>query len=737
MHENHRSVEQRLSRALRERIRPAVYAASEPLDVTAWHAPGEPVPVGEALAAAYERFPVGSRWGSPWSTSWLRIRGSVPGAFAGRRVEVVVDLGFDASGPGFQAEGLAYSADGVPIKGISPRNAYVPVTARAAGGERIDLLVEAAANPTVLRWSGEDGGSPFLPTTLGDRPASPTDPLYVLRRVDAAVLDERVMAFALDVEVLQGVMTSLPLSEPRRHEILRALERALDVLDLHDIAGSVDGAAAELRDVLRRPAHASAHRISAVGHAHIDSAWLWPIRETKRKCARTFANVTALASDYPELVFACSSAQQYAWVQEQQPQIFARMQEAARLGSWAPVGGMWVESDTNMPGSEALARQFVHGQQFFQQHFGASCEEVWLPDSFGYTAAFPQIARLAGARWFLTQKLSWNTTNTLPHHTFWWEGLDGTRVFTHFPPVDTYNAEVVGGELQHAVSTFAEKGAATRSLMPFGYGDGGGGPTREMLERARRLADLEGAARVTVESPRAFFSAAEEEYADAPVWAGELYLEFHRGTYTSQARTKRGNRRSEHLLRELELWATTAAVRTGVDYPYDTLTSAWQTVLLHQFHDILPGSSIGWVHAEAAETYAALATELEAGIADVAATEGILNASPFPRAEVITLPGNAMAWAVAPALGLGSVVEFTGTPVTTIESDEGTTLDNGIVRMQVDHHGLLTSALDLRTGRESLAPGSSGNLLQLHPDHPNQWDAWDLDAHYRRVGTDL
>ncbi|RKS80468.1 alpha-mannosidase [Motilibacter peucedani] len=742
MHDDHVHVENRLRRALRERILPAVHPVSEPLEVTAWHVEGEPVPVADALGATYEPFPVGSRWGSPWATSWLRVRGTVPESFAGRRVEVLVDLGFDSGGPGFQAEGLAHTADGVPVKGISPRNAYVPVTPRATGGERIDLLVEAAANPTVLPWSADDTESAFVPTTYGDRPSGPADPLYVLRRVDVAVLDEEVMALALDLQVLEELMLSLPSSEPRRAEILRALERSLDALDLHDVAGTAAAAREQVRDVLSRPANASAHRISAVGHAHIDSAWLWPIRETKRKCARTFANVTALAADYPELVFACSSAQQYAWVKEQQPAIFARMQKAVVDGNWAPAGGMWVESDANMPGSEALARQFVQGQRFFREEFGVECEEVWLPDSFGYTAAFPQIARLAGARWFLTQKLSWNATNKLPNHTFWWEGLDGTRVFTHFPPVDTYNAEVVGAELAHAVSNFADKGGATRSLMPFGYGDGGGGPTREMLERARRFADLEGAARVQVQSPHDFFTAAEEEYADAPVWSGELYLELHRGTYTSQARTKRGNRRSEHLLRELELWATTAAVRAGVDYPHEALTKAWQTVLLHQFHDILPGSSIGWVHQEAAETYAALRTELESLIAAAvepltSGSAAVLNAAPFARAEAVASADGGVVWVEAPALGVGSVVEYSGTPVTVTSEDGATVLDNGVVRVSVDSRGLITSAVDLRTGREALAPGSAGNFLQLHPDHPNQWDAWDIDPHYRRVRSDL
>jgi alpha-mannosidase len=427
-----------------------------------------------------------------------------------------------------------------------------------------------------------------------------------------------------------------------------------------------------------------------------------------------------------------SSAQQFAWLREHQPVLFERVRERVSSGQFVPVGGMWVESDTNMPGGEALARQFVHGKRFFLDAFGVETEEVWLPDSFGYSAALPQLARLSGSRWFLTQKLSWNSTNRFPHHTFDWEGIDGTRVFTHFPPVDTYNSELSGAELAHAVANFAEKGRATRSLVPFGWGDGGGGPTREMLARAARTRDLAGSPRVTLESPRAFFAAAEAEYPDRPVWSGELYLEYHRGTYTSQARTKAGNRRSEHLLREAELWSASAAVLGLLAYPYDDLERLWRTVLLHQFHDILPGSSIGWVHREAVQTYAHVEAELTA-MADAARRalagpgdrEIVFNANPYPVDGVPAL-GCEVA---APAEG--------GDAATATQTDGCTVLDNGLLRVVVDARGLVTSLFDLGAGREVIAPGAAGNLLQLHPDLPNHWDAWDVDAFYRNTTKDL
>ncbi|MGW1213813.1 alpha-mannosidase [Streptomyces sp. NPDC002499] len=738
MHDDRLLVEARLERAVRQFVQPARYGARVPLALSVWHVPGEPVPVDQALQAAYEPFTTGTEWGKPWSTSWFRLTGRVPEEWAGRRVEAVIDPGFTGDGPGFQAEGLLYDAAGVPLKGVHPRNRHLTLGAPASGGEPVHLLLEAAANPAVLHG--------FEPTHLGDVLTAGDAPIYRFRAADLAVLDEEVWQLGLDIEVLSELMHELPMDRARRHEVLRALEDMLDALDLHDVSGTAPAARAALADVLSRPASASAHRVFATGHAHIDSAWLWPLRETVRKASRTFANVTALAADYPELVFSCSQAQQYAWVKEHQPHIWERIRKAVREGNWAPVGSMWVESDANMPGGEALARQLVHGKRFFAEELGTETEEVWLPDSFGYTAAFPQLAKLAGIRWFLTQKLSWNQSNRMPHHTFWWEGIDGTRVFTHFPPVDTYNSQLHGRELAHAERNFADKGRATRSLVPFGWGDGGGGPTREMLEKARRLRSLEGSPRVTVGRPSAFFAAAEEEYGpQAPVWSGELYLELHRATYTTQAKTKQGNRRSEHALREAELWCATAAVRDpSYAYPYDALDRLWKTVLLHQFHDILPGSSIAWVHREARETYARVLAEAEeitaAAVTALGSADGpgsasgegrsVFNASPYARTEVV---GDGLV--TVPGLGSAPVPDTADESVRTQQVGDTYVLENSRLRVTVDARGLLTSVRDLRADREVLS--GPGNLLQLHPDHPNAWDAWDIDRHYRRRHTDL
>ncbi|NUR85228.1 MAG: alpha-mannosidase, partial [Nonomuraea sp.] len=429
MHDDRTLVEARLKRVLDERLRPAVYPESVPLEVRVWHAPGEPVPVAEGLAAPAEPIAVGAAWGAPWATSWFTVTGTVPHAWTGRTVEALLDLGFDENMPGFQCEGLVYLPDGTPVKGLNPRNQWVRVGAPVSGGERVELRIEAASNPVVL------GYHPFVPTLLGDKETAGSEPQYRLTRMDLAVFDETVWQLVIDLEVAGELMRELPADGGRRWELTRAIDRALDAIDLQDVNATAAAARAELAGVLSSPAVPSAHRISAVGHAHIDSAWLWPLRETVRKVARTASNMTALLADEPEFVFAMSQAQQWAWIKEHRPEVWAKVTKAVAAGRFVPTGGMWVESDTNMPGSEAMARQFVHGKRFFIDEFGIDNEEVWLPDTFGFAAGLPQIIRAAGSKRLLTQKISWSRTNTFPHHTFLWEGIDGTRIFTHFPPV--------------------------------------------------------------------------------------------------------------------------------------------------------------------------------------------------------------------------------------------------------------------------------------------------------------
>jgi alpha-mannosidase len=741
MHDDTTLTTGRVTRVLTERIWPAVHAVSLPFTVEAATLPGEPAPPSEGLALDYEPYAVGSPWGPAWGTTWFRLTGEVPGEWAGRRVEAVVDLGFDVAEPGFQCEGLVHRPDGTVVKAVNPRNHWALVSSAAAGGEQVELYVEAAANPVVF------GPVRFKPTTQGDLHTASPDPLYVTRRMDLAVFDEEVHALALDLDVLLGLQAELPAGQ-RRSRILQALDDALDRLDLADVSGTATVARAALAEVLARPASASAHVVSAVGHAHIDSAWLWPVRETVRKVARTTASMAALIDETDDFVYGMSSAQQYAWVKEHRPEVWSRIVAAVRSGRFLPLGGMWVESDTVMPSGESMVRQFLYGQRFFEDEFGIRSQGVWLPDSFGYSPALPQLVRRAGFEWFFTQKISWNQVNTFPHHTFLWEGIDGSRVLTHFPPMDTYNSELSGAELALADRQFRDHRIASGSIAPVGWGDGGGGTTREMTGRAERLADLEGSPRVRWEHPDNFFARTRDELVGedgrprpgAPVWVGELYLELHRATLTSQHRTKAGNRRCEHLLVEAELWATTAAVRAGAAYPHDELDALWKQVLLQQFHDILPGTSIAWVHREAVEQYARVERAAEQLVArSLAALVGpgaeriTLNGAGFEREGVPA--GGAVGGAVGGSVGRGRDVDPGSVEVR--REAGGVLLDNGVVRVTLSREGLVTSAVDLATGRDAIAPGGAGALLQLHPDLPNKWDAWDVDRFYRNTVRDL
>ncbi|HEY5663344.1 MAG TPA: glycoside hydrolase family 38 C-terminal domain-containing protein [Ilumatobacter sp.] len=697
MHVDRNLIAERIRRELHERVLPLVERDRLPLTVTAGTSPHEQSP-----------FTVGDPWGPPWGTTWFTFTGELPEAWRGERVEALIDLGFHPDAAGFQCEGLVVDADGRPVQGIHPRRTNFRLTAEPGP---VTIRLEAASNPSFPGYRPSRYGSP---DTAGDRP------LYRLRRAELLLVDAEAEAMAHDLDVLAGLMHALADDDPRAHRFRRLLADALD--QLPDVAAM----RRTLRPLLDTRAPASAHRIIATGHAHIDTAWLWPMSETVRKCTRTFASAVRLMDDYPEYRFSCSQAQQYAWIEQRHPELFERIAAKVHGGQWIPVGGMWVEADMNLPSGESLARQIVHGQRWFESRFGRRCSEVWIPDVFGYPASMPQLYAAGGMRRFVTQKLSWNTTNRFPHHTFWWEGLDGTRVLTHFPPVDTYNAEITPAECVGSAERFLDAAWSDWSLMPFGHGDGGGGPTREMLERARRLADLDGSPRVEIGSPAGFFAHVEREAfegAPVPVWRGELYFETHRGTLTSQLRTKVGNRRCERLLREVELWAATLGRPAEVD-------DEWRQVLTQQFHDIIPGSSIAWVHADAERVHAAVTATLDARLRHlldelVPAEPHVVNPAGVDRDEVVDVPGGEPMRVLVPANGIVPLVPAgdAGRVVVTESS-----MTNRHLAVRWDESGALTSVIDVASAREVLPTGQRAAVLELAPDHPVRYDAWDLES---------
>jgi len=532
-------------------------------------------------------------------------------------------------------------------------------------GPEIDFYLEAAANPRAT----EQGREP-APSMIALR--SSPEPAFVLRQAELTIWDPP-------------------------HQVARRLDLGT-------------------------------HVVSAVGHAHIDTAWEWPLREGKRKCARSWSTQLALMDQHPDYVFACSQPAQYALVKQSYPDLYERIKEKVAAGQWEPVGAMWVEADCNLPSGEALVRQLLHGKRFFMRELGVETKILWLPDVFGYPGNLPQLIKESGCDYFLTQKLSWNDTNKPEHHTFWWEGLDGTRVFTHFPPADTYNGDFSASEVESSVRNFKDSDRSHRSLYLFGYGDGGGGPTPEMIDSAHRLG-------VPMGRAADFFEQAAAEARDLTTSSGELYFELHRGTYTSQARTKRLNRVAQQALREAEMWSLAAG-----DYPAEVLDTQWKKVLLNQFHDILPGSSIDWVYEETERDLTDVAFSAARVVARAikkVAGDGyrtaVFNVNSHRRREVIEF-GHRLRLVEAPACGWAVQQELTIRDEQRVRVfDRG--MENSLLRVRWDDRGLLTSIWDKHAQREVLS--APGNLLQLHDDNPSRWDAWDLDVEYLDSVTDL
>ena len=720
-----------MTRFIFDVLQPALYGERIPLDITAREIRGEPAGYADATRGNFAPFSIGSSWGPAWSTTWFRLRGRVPEACVGREVTILFDLGF-GSESGFTCEALVWQ-DGRPLHGLSPNHRTHLVTTAAKGGEDVDIYIEAAANPDGDTY--QRGPEP-APSALEQRD-DPT-PLYVLRQAEMAVSRPAVKALELDCRLLMELAAALP---DRRSEITDALTECGRRLDPARIEETIGDARAALAPVTQRPASGDAHRISATGHAHIDTAWLWPLREARRKCARSFSTATSLMDVYPDYRFACSQAAQYDWMKQHYPDIYKRIKDKVASGQWEPVGSMWVEADCNLASGESLARQLLHGKRFFMQEFGYETEDVWLPDVFGYAASLPQLMKEAGAKYFMTQKISWSEYNKFPHHTFWWEGIDGTRVFTHFPPADTYNGNMQPSQLVASVENFRQKGKANCSLYLYGWGDGGGGPEPEMIERARRLGDFQGMPRVNLERAIDFFHKAEADAKNLAVWSGELYLELHRGTYTTQALTKQLNRRAELALRSAELLASVS----GIPYPAAELDAAWKTLLLNQFHDILPGSSIDWVYAENhrdLEGVIATANAVcESGMRALATWSAgsaitVFNPNSHERTELIDIGGTLYPVSL-PACGYAELDPADHAVAATAVITGERHIENEHLRVEWDASGCLVSIHDKAANREVLAAGTRGNLFQLHVDNPKLRDAWDIDIEYRDSVTDI
>ncbi len=732
-------------RQLTEAFAGCYYLEDAPVKVTVFSAPGR-VPFAEAVKGKFRPAREGDKFGPRWSTHWFKLEIEIPKSWRGREVH----LRFQSV-----SEALVWSADGRPLQGLVSANwvenssggfedirSHYALTRRAKGGEKFTLYVEAAI--TALMGFGMTKAKP-----------EHTDPGFVgeLKLCRIAEFDRAAWDLLHDLRTIDLLGRQLPEKHHLRLRAIAAGNNIANVFDPADRATWPEARAIAAR-FFKDNTGSRQFNVSATGHAHIDTAWLWPIAETIRKCARSFVSQLRLMEEYPEHKFVCSQAQHLAWMKERYPATFNEIKKQARAGRFIPCGGAWIEPDCNLPAGESLVRQFLLGQRFYQREFGRRCHEFWNPDVFGYSAAMPQIMRGAGIKYFLTQKLSWNQFNKPVSTTFLWEGLDGSRVLTHFPPSDTYIGSCGPSELMASMENHKDAERGREAYYLFGFGDGGGGPTDVMLEKLRRQRGLDGMPAVEIRGPEEFFARLEKDTRDPLVWSGELYFEMHRGTYTTQAANKRDNRRAEQTLHDAEFLAALAHATGRAVYPQARLTRAWELTCLNQFHDIIPGSSINEVYRDSARDYddilAAAATVRDEAAAALwpagkAKNPGLLtlNTLSFPRREVVETPFGPRLLE-APSLGYTVTAAEDGpapiAPVVIRRQGQRVTLENGLVRADFDAAGRLVSFHDLRADRECLAPEAKGNQFALYEDKPVFWDAWDVDIFHlekRRLVGDV
>lgn len=720
-----------------------------PLDAVITVSPS-PIPYDERLRDDHVYRPIapGQDWGSAWNSAWLRVTGRVPGAWCGKDTALHLNL---------SSEACVFGSDGCPMYGLTDRSVFDDHYGKSVyrmlepsrGGETIDLWIEAAANG-LFGITRRPAAQRFAPDRHGSHQAS-------VRALELCIFETPVWHLWLDMDVLNNLHDALPPGSPRARRILRALNEAIDAFA--DDPAHAGAARAALRPVFDVPPNPGDLSFVAVGHAHIDTGWLWPVRETVRKCARTFSSQVALLERYPDYVFGASQPQHYAFVKQHYPVLYEKIRAFVRAGRWECQGAMWVEADCNLTGGESLVRQLVHGKNFFRDEFGIDVRNLWIPDVFGYSAALPQILRRAGVDFFVTQKMSWSLQNEFPFNTFMWRGIDGSEVLTHFPPENNYNSCLYPKALIEAQARLKENDRLDTCLSLFGIGNGGGGPAEEFVERGLRARALNGSPTVRFGSSETVAETMRAHAGDLETWCGELYLEAHRGTLTTQAAVKKGNRECETLLRQTEFLLTCGA---PADYPRAELDRLWKLLLINQFHDILPGSSIRAVYEQTLREY----DEIRRGSAALRETAAsrlleddtraltLFNTLSRPFIAPVRLPSewaghavsdiygrpiavqggaaNPLATVSIPPMSLLTLMRGPQTPAPAGGRTPELALENRLVRYVFDEAGCLRSVFDKERDREFLPPGARANLLSLYVDRPHQWDAWDIDIYYER-----
>lgn len=715
----------------------------------------------DAKKGDYKPMPQGTRWGRTYEYCWLRDTIKIPAEYAGERIVMNLPTGGEA----------AIFVNGEPFGTYRSNWVQIPLhymednylTRKAKAGEEFEVYIESYAGQYIAE-SPVVGGcatGPILPGLYQDPKKEGERAL--IGECTFGVWNEDAFQLMLDVQLLKMLIEEVNVESLRADKIAGALEQFTLAVDFEQDKDSrrADYRKARklLKPVLSAKNGSTAPVFYGIGNAHLDMAWLWPLAETERKTARTFAAQLRLLDEYPDYKFLQSQPASYEMCRKHYPELFEKIKKAIKAGRWIADGAMYVEPDTNMTSGESLIRQLVHGKRYFKDVLGVDSNLMWLPDTFGYSAALPQILRGCGVKHLVTQKIFWsyNEGDQFPYHYFTWQGADGSKVDSFLPTSYTYRTDPK--EICGVWKNRVQKRSLDAFLLPYGYGDGGGGPCRTYIEYINREGDLEGMPRVKNASPTEFFADMEKAGGPKHTYTGELYFSAHRGVYTSQALIKKGNRKSEIALREAEIWGAMAA-REGTPYPYAQMDKTWKLLLLQQFHDILPGSSIARVNVEAHAHFEQILKEAHTARdqftqALIKKSEGVtvFNSLSFPREEVVLLPeafrdgavtadGEAIVTqltqegvlALVPMPSMGSVSLVPAkeradvAPVRAKVSARGASLENEFVRVTLNKRGEVTSFFDKESQRE-FAQGAMNRFL-MYKDVPRLFDAWDIDSNY-------
>lgn len=677
----------------------------------------------QARAGNFKPMPAGTAWGSKWEYGWFKSRIAVPEQAAGKRLVVKLDTG---------GESLVW-INGKIMGSVGWGHREITLSRAAVPGEVYELLFETYAGHG--RITVGDGPRPYGWQTVPEPPEAQVK----IGECTFGIWREEVYQLAVDFSTLYELSGLIDPLSLRVAQIDEGLMKATEIIDVElpedEFLKTVEAGRACLKPLLDKKNGPSMPTLFAFGHAHIDVAWLWPLQETERKIARTAMNQLALFDEYPGYQFLQSQPHLYQMLATHYPELSERFKAAVREGKVIADGGMWVEADTNVAGGEALIRQILYGKQYFKEELSVESNVLWLPDVFGYSGALPQILKGCGMVGFSTQKITWayGGGEPFPYNTFNWVGIDGTAIPAHI--FTDYNSQTRPRFILERWNTRLQKNGIDSMILSFGWGDGGGGPERNHLEFLKRTEDLEGLPRVVKSNPAAFFADLAAKGLPKENYVGELYFQAHRGTYTSQAKTKKGNRKSELALREAELWATAARIHAGLGFTPHSLREAWTKVLLNQFHDILPGSSIGRVYQEAEGAHAEAIMEARdttgraaqalAGLGDKVM---VFNSLSWERKALVQVDGNPVEVTV-PACGW-TTVENSAAPAPQVSAGKlthgGAYLENDVLRAEFNSNGEVISLKDKISGREQMA--APGNRYCLYKDVPDVWDAWDLNS---------